>query len=539
MRITKIEIRNWRSIKEVEFYPTDVTALIGPNSAGKTNILSALAFLLGERWPTVNALHDGDYYGRDRSRPIYISASFDGAPDNIARVWFSSADGLKMCFEGNDRPYNMTSTRRELVPLVYLDAARSYETTFSQSQWSLFGRIVRELDANFRANQPEQVQRQVKTLLSEAHELLRTDLYRAFETSIAESFSDQIRLTTHQVKFDFRNFDPLNFYKTLHPILVEHAVAKSPAEVGSGLRNLIVMALFRAYASVLRRGAIVAIEEPEIYLHPHAQRSLAAVFEEIAAGGSQIFYSTHSPTFVAPARADRIVLVERCSDDDEDVCTQVNTASVEQLVRERQRLHPSTPMTASGVQERYRQLCEPEHADAYFARVVVIVEGPTEAAALPIFAEALGVDIDALGVSVVPARGKTLIDSFFQLYRLHKIAVFAIFDNDTHKNDRDTAWNRVLTRMLGLVETETPEPGTGPNYAILDGDYERAMRQAVNAERPGLYEELKAEAVAQLGESKPLVARFMAVELVQRMIIPPFIRDIVANVGVLARQEGS
>ncbi|WP_262030173.1 ATP-dependent nuclease [Microvirga sp. Mcv34] len=159
MRISKIVIRNWRSIKDLEFHPTDITALIGPNNAGKTNILSALAFLLGERWPSANTLQDTDFYRKDRSRNLYISASFDGAPDNIARVWFSTEEGRLQCtFNGNDRAYNMTQARRELIPLVYLDAARSFDSAFSSSQWSLFGRIVRELDADFRRTQPEAVQ---------------------------------------------------------------------------------------------------------------------------------------------------------------------------------------------------------------------------------------------------------------------------------------------------------------------------------------------------------------------------------------------
>lgn len=71
------------------------------------------------------------------------------------------------------------------------------------------------------------------------------------------------------------------------------------------------MALFRAYAQAFRGNAVIAIEEPEIYLHPHAQRSLATLFEDLAAKGSQIFYSTHSATFIDVARSDRVVLVER------------------------------------------------------------------------------------------------------------------------------------------------------------------------------------------------------------------------------------
>jgi putative ATP-dependent endonuclease of the OLD family len=34
------------------------------------------------------------------------------------------------------------------------------------------------------------------------------------------------------------------------------------------------LALFHAFASAFKDGAILAIEEPELFLHPHAQRSL-------------------------------------------------------------------------------------------------------------------------------------------------------------------------------------------------------------------------------------------------------------------------
>jgi putative ATP-dependent endonuclease of the OLD family len=60
------------------------------------------------------------------------------------------------------------------------------------------------------------------------------------------------------------------------------------------MRNLVVMALFRAYAKTFKGDALIAIEEPEIYLHPHAQRSLASLFRELAGQGAQLFYSTHS-----------------------------------------------------------------------------------------------------------------------------------------------------------------------------------------------------------------------------------------------------
>lgn len=49
MKIVYVRIENWRSIKSVEFSPADVTVLVGSNNAGKTNILSAINFILGDR----------------------------------------------------------------------------------------------------------------------------------------------------------------------------------------------------------------------------------------------------------------------------------------------------------------------------------------------------------------------------------------------------------------------------------------------------------------------------------------------------------
>ena len=46
--IKKIYIKNFRSIKEITLEPSNLSALIGPNSSGKTNILKAIDLVLRE-----------------------------------------------------------------------------------------------------------------------------------------------------------------------------------------------------------------------------------------------------------------------------------------------------------------------------------------------------------------------------------------------------------------------------------------------------------------------------------------------------------
>jgi predicted ATP-dependent endonuclease of OLD family len=51
MKITQVIIKNWRSIKYVDFKTDAMNIFVGANNAGKTNIMSAINFLLGDRYP--------------------------------------------------------------------------------------------------------------------------------------------------------------------------------------------------------------------------------------------------------------------------------------------------------------------------------------------------------------------------------------------------------------------------------------------------------------------------------------------------------
>ena len=52
MKISRLEIKNFRSIKHIVIEPRELCSLIGPNNVGKTNILRAIDLILGEGWTT-------------------------------------------------------------------------------------------------------------------------------------------------------------------------------------------------------------------------------------------------------------------------------------------------------------------------------------------------------------------------------------------------------------------------------------------------------------------------------------------------------
>jgi hypothetical protein len=80
-----------------------------------------------------------------------------------------------------------------------------------------------------------------------------------------------------------------------------------PIEVGSGLQSLIDLAILRAEAAGDAVDEIIAVEEPEAFLHPAAQRTLArSLFEQ---QGAKLVVSTHSPIIVDEAKFGAVVLV--------------------------------------------------------------------------------------------------------------------------------------------------------------------------------------------------------------------------------------
>ncbi|WP_293678500.1 AAA family ATPase [uncultured Phenylobacterium sp.] len=532
MRITRVAIKRWRSIKDLQFYPDDITVLVGPNNAGKTNILSAINFLLGDRWPMPANLEDSDFYAGDRTRDIEIRLELADAP--ISCIDFNTGRGWPLEVYDNNgiqvRGFN--NDQRSKLAFAYVDAGRNFDRQFGMSRWSLFGQAVRRLHDDLKGAGEGGPMAQLRVVLDQAHGLLRTDLYQEFETNIREAFAAQLRTAKFDVAFEFRTLDETNLYRGLYPTLIERGRAKSPAEVGSGVRNLLVLALFQAFAKSFRGGAVLGIEEPELYLHPHAQRSLMAQFEILAGQGNQIFVSTHSAAFLDVTRSERIVIVDRCADEEEEVCTQARITSAPALLHARQQLHPLQAMTDASRRAFLRSVRTNEMAEAFFARVVLVVEGASEREALPILLRAAGLNLDEEGISIVVAGGKSPIDTVAQLYMAHRIPVFVIFDNDASKPPADRASNRTVCRLLGIPETDLPAAQVGDKFAILSEDWESQMDRDL-AEWPGWYAAQVQAARDALniapGRNKPLVARYVAETIAALPYVPNFVGQIAAS----------
>jgi CRISPR-associated exonuclease Cas4 len=197
-------------------------------------------------------------------------------------------------------------------------------------------------------------------------------------------------------------------------IRIDDGVLTDVLDKGHGMQRTLVFALLRMLmkssgADAPTQSIILGIEEPELYIHPHAQRLIFGVLRKFAGlendegdavGGDQVIYTTHSPAFIDISHYERIGVVRKL----EEQGTKVLQCSFGVLgtVEERKGFKL---LTCFGL----------KHNELFFARRSVIVEGPEDEIGIIATARKLGRIIelpDEIGLSIVVADGKGDIVKF-------------------------------------------------------------------------------------------------------------------------------
>src|SRR5262249_42705847 len=148
-----------------------------------------------------------------------------------------------------------------------------------------------------------------------ALELLRTDDFTNIEKAIKRNALEQLGLDGDADNLDlyFTPMTTMDFYKALDIAIKDNGFPINATEVGEGFQNAIVIAILRAFEETRRSGAILLIEEPEMFLHPQMQRSLYKSLRKIGET-NQVIYTTHSPHFVSVPDYRDVLLVRRNED---------------------------------------------------------------------------------------------------------------------------------------------------------------------------------------------------------------------------------
>jgi putative ATP-dependent endonuclease of OLD family len=236
---------------------------------------------------------------------------------------------------------------------------------------------------------------------------------------------------------------------------------------------------------------VIAIEEPELYQHPSRQRHLATILLRLADGSipgvaesTQVIYATHAPLFVGIDRFDQTRLVRkfangaalprvaRVTRTDADT---IAGALWEACGRKDRNGKDIPKFTGESLRPRLQCLMTPWMSEAFFADVVVLVEGEGDRAAILGAALVKGHDFESMGIAVIPCGGKASMDRPALIFKRLGIPTYLVWDGD--KNDTNGVRpNHILQRILGKEPADYPT-GVNDGCACFETKLEKELRK--------------------------------------------------------------
>lgn len=234
---------------------------------------------------------------------------------------------------------------------------------------------------------------------------------------------------------------------------------------GDGLKRTVAFAILRAYTA-LREGGFEAgspetktrpsylllFEEPELYLHPRAQRQLFDALANFSID-HPVMVTTHSPTFF-------------------DADSTATFAKLRKLEAPETGVHAVSIDLKGQISNRdaFQLICHENNEAALFARVVVLVEGDSDVLVFPHLAKLLNSDWDHVEQNIVFIRtgGKGSISRYRKFFAHFGIDVHAIADLDAlvdgfHHLSVTTEAKNLQEALSNHVATLLPAVAIPPN----------------------------------------------------------------------------
>jgi putative ATP-dependent endonuclease of the OLD family len=463
--------------------------------------------------------------------------------DKIKEYIAAHADKIPMKDTWVDNPRGYAGVLKGTLPFfVLVPAVRDVSEESKGTKSSPFGRLIYAiLDtvADEKKAKIAGILGEIAKQMNRAGGDERVSLITETEKQLNSLLNDFFTGCDLEIEFETPTLEVLFSTPKLY---VDDGFRNAIENKGHGLQRAVIFTILRRYAEHMtstsegkKRNLILAVEEPELYMHPQAQRTIRRVFRKIAEGSDQVLFSTHSSLLVDVAYFDEIIRMESHCEQVDAKRTALSAAwqlPMTKMIEDLEVRKPSLKDKASAesMRDLYAHAYNPHRNEGFFASKIILVEGLTEEYSLPIFADAIpNCSFDPQGISVVECGGKLSMDRLFRIFNELHIPCYILFDYDRGNSDKSIiAKSEELLAFAGKNRDAPESLIADDTIACFPNTWESDLRSEI-PDVDALTEEARKELGLSSDSGKPLVARYIARKITSPdpPVVPPSLKQII------------
>ena len=422
MYISKLIIRNFRCFDNNEHtivFQPGLNVFVGENDSGKSAIIDAIRIVLGTTDQSWYRIESTDFYAEDDSTEISIRCKFEGLSEQEQAAFLEclTCEDEDLVLYLNWRckyllnfPSPRISTEittgkefdgpspateaRELLRATYLRPLRDAYLNMQAGRNSRLSQVlssVKDLNAGeeYSEGMEDLSKLSLTGIVNLSNKLLSENpKIKAANNRISDTLSEKMLLAGDDIQTSISVAgDKTSDEKKLNSLLEKLDLITgedNKGRVGLGTSNILSMAceLLLNHEDI---SSFLLIEEPEAHIHAQRQlRLIQSLLDSTKTGNHQIMITTHSPLLASAVELKSISIIKKSTS---------------------YSLAPAQTFLSSSDYQFLERYLDATKANLFFAKGVIIVEGPSEELLLPTIARLLNRDLTRYGISIVNARG--------------------------------------------------------------------------------------------------------------------------------------
>ena len=305
MKIDKVKIKNFKSLKDIKIDLSNLTLITGRNSGGKSSFIQSLLLL---------KQNEDNFYTR-LNKPLIINGKYielgnkkdilfqDAEEEDIKISIFSKEQSTTLTFNNKNLQINLDTSTPILKDWEIFDLYNLFDGNF---QYITTDRVTPSItyklsDENIEQNQIGFKGEYTAHYLAEnRRKNLKIEELR-HPKSITAQLLENVSLWLNEISAGIEI--SATVYSELQQVNLTYSYTYgdnttdkyTPLNVGFGITYVlpIIVAILKA-----KEGDLLILENPESHLHPAAQSKVAELCALASANGVQIIVETHSDHFL-------------------------------------------------------------------------------------------------------------------------------------------------------------------------------------------------------------------------------------------------